>query len=129
MMADDNEIVLTHHGKKVRQIASLTKLMTAFTVVNLCNTYGVKVRDYKIKIEEEAAFMEGTSANLRKGDELKIIDLLYGLLLPSGNDAGVALAQYFGKFFSYNLKRNPLKTIKGEEGVENFMKEKKYYDN
>ena len=30
-----------------------------------------------------------------------MIDLLYGLLLPSGNDAGVALAQYFGKYLSY----------------------------
>ena len=45
--------------------------------------------------------MEGTSANLRNGDKLLIIDLLYGLLLPSGNDAALALAQYFGKFLSF----------------------------
>ena len=47
--------------------------------------------------------MEGTTANLRPGDELFVIDLLYGLMLPSGNDAAVALAQYFGKFLSYTF--------------------------
>jgi len=47
--------------------------------------------------------MEGTSANLHNEDELLIIDLLYGLLLPSGNDAGFALAQYFGKFLSFKF--------------------------
>ena len=50
--------------------------------------------------------MNGTSANLKLGEELFIIDLLYGLLLPSGNDAGVALAQYFGKFLSFKLTKD-----------------------
>lgn len=77
--------------------------MTAFTVINICNTFGLKVRDISIVIQKEASDMEGTSANLRSGDELLIIDLLYGLLLPSGNDAGIALAQYFGKFLSYTF--------------------------
>ena len=47
--------------------------------------------------------LEGTTANLRQDDELLVIDLLYGLMLPSGNDAALALAQYFGKFLSYTL--------------------------
>lgn len=46
--------------------------------------------------------MEGTSANLRNGEELLVIDLLYGLMLPSGNDAGIALSQYFGKYLSFH---------------------------
>ena len=45
--------------------------------------------------------IDGTSANLRNGDKLLVIDLLYGLLLPSGNDAAFALAQYCGKFLSF----------------------------
>ena len=56
--------------------------------------------------------MEGTSANFIAGDEVRIIDLLYGLLLPSGNDAAVALAQFFGKFLSHNIKDNSLITLK-----------------
>jgi len=52
--------------------------------------------------------MEGTSANLKSGEELLVIDLLYGLMLPSGNDAGVALAQHFGKFLSWKLTKGEL---------------------
>lgn len=44
-----------------------------------------------------AANIRGTTANLRKGDYLTIEQLLYGLMLPSGNDAAFALAKYFGK--------------------------------
>jgi D-alanyl-D-alanine carboxypeptidase (penicillin-binding protein 5/6) len=40
--------------------------------------------------------MNGTSANLREGDQLTVAELFYGLLLPSGNDAAYALAEYFG---------------------------------
>lgn len=40
--------------------------------------------------------MSGTSANLKNGDTLRIIDLLHGLMLPSGNDSGHVLAEYFG---------------------------------
>lgn len=36
---------------------------------------------------------------LREGDQLKLNDLFYGLLLPSGNDSAVALATYFGYSF------------------------------
>ena len=50
--------------------------------------------------------MEGTSANLKTDEQFYIYDLLYGLLLPSGNDAGVALAQHFGKFLSFKLTKD-----------------------
>lgn len=75
--------------------------MTAFTVINICNTYGLKIRETAVTVEREASLMEGTSAHLRNGDKFYVIDLLYGLLLPSGNDAALALAQYFGKFLSF----------------------------
>lgn len=103
LLADNNEVLLSENCHQPRQIASLTKIMTAFTVINICNTHGLKIRDVPIVIHSEAAMMEGTTANLRPGDELFVIDLLYGLMLPSGNDAAVALAQYFGKFLSYTF--------------------------
>ena len=114
MFGSENEILLSHNQDQPRQMASLTKLMTAFTVINICNTCGIKVRDHNVIIQQEASFMEGTSANLATGDSLSILDLLYGLLLPSGNDAGTALAQYFGKFLSYNTKSNSLLILKAE---------------
>ena len=87
--------------------------MTAFTVMNICSRYGIHVKHNIIPIHHEAAMMEGTSANLMYGDELSIEDLLYGLLLPSGNDAAIALAQHFGKYLSFNTKSNSLALIKG----------------
>ena len=80
--------------------------MTAYTVVNICNTYGIKMKEQKIAIHQQASWMNGTSADLRTDEEFYIMDLLYGLLLPSGNDAGVALAQYFGKFLSFKLTKD-----------------------
>ncbi len=40
--------------------------------------------------------MEGTSANLKQSDMISLNDLLYGMMLPSGNDAAESLAEYFG---------------------------------
>lgn len=51
----------------------------------------------EITISPIASDIRGTSANLETGDVLTIDQLLYGLMLPSGNDAAFALAQYFGK--------------------------------
>jgi D-alanyl-D-alanine carboxypeptidase (penicillin-binding protein 5/6) len=39
----------------------------------------------------------GTTANLRAGDKLSILDMLYGMMLPSGNDAAYAIADFFGE--------------------------------
>jgi D-alanyl-D-alanine carboxypeptidase len=50
--------------------------------------------------------MNGTSAGLKVDEDILIIDLLYALLLPSGNDAGIAIAQYFGKFLSYKYAQD-----------------------
>ena len=71
--------------------------------------------------------MEGTSAGLKQGEEILIIDLLYGLLLPSGNDAAIALAQYFGKFISFKLARDN-NTMMSKTSVDKFNVHKKFYD-
>ena len=42
--------------------------------------------------------MGGTSAKLRTGDVLSVWDLLHGLMLPSGNDAAITLAEHFGQY-------------------------------
>jgi serine-type D-Ala-D-Ala carboxypeptidase (penicillin-binding protein 5/6) len=46
-------------------------------------------------VSKKAAEMGGTSANLLEHQRLSIIDLLYALMLPSGNDAAVTLAENF----------------------------------
>lgn len=72
--------------------------------------------------------MEGTTANLRSGEEILIIDLLYGLLLPSGNDAGIALAQYFGKFISFKFTHDNSSNEKTACNLDKFNEFKRFYD-
>ena len=69
-------------------MASLTKIMTCFTVCKCIDKFKINP-NREVKVTKTAAKCSGTSAALRLGDVLKIIDLLYALMLPSGNDAAV----------------------------------------
>ena len=71
-------------------IASTTKIMTALLVCEQCNVLD------RMRIPIEAVGIEGSSMYLREGEVLTIQELLYGLMLASGNDAAVALAIYCG---------------------------------
>lgn len=71
-------------------IASTTKIMTAILVCEHCNVLD------RMKIPKEAVGIEGSSMYLQEGEVLSLQELLYGLMLRSGNDAAVALAIYCG---------------------------------
>ena len=71
-------------------IASTTKIMTALIVCEQCNVLD------RMRIPEEAVGIEGSSMYLQEGEVLTLQELLYGLMLQSGNDAAVALAIYCG---------------------------------
>ena len=51
-----------------------------------------------ITISKRASSEVGTTAYLQEGDVLSVWDLLHALMLPSGNDAAIALAEYFGDY-------------------------------
>lgn len=69
-------------------IASTTKIMTALIVCEQCNVLD------RVRIPKEAVGIEGSSMYLQAGEVLTVQDLLYGMMLHSGNDAAVALAIY-----------------------------------
>ncbi len=71
-------------------IASTTKIMTALIICEQCNVLD------RMRIPKEAVGIEGSSMYLKEGEILTIQELLYGLMLHSGNDAAVALAIYCG---------------------------------
>lgn len=71
-------------------IASTTKIMTALVVCRQCN-----VSD-RVRVMPEAVGIEGSSMYLQAGEILTVRELLYGMMLHSGNDAAVALAIYCG---------------------------------
>lgn len=81
--------------KERREVASITKIMTFYVVLQLQERFKKK-DETLVEVSDEAASIHGTSADLLAGDTLTIWQLCYGLMLPSGNDAGFALAEYFG---------------------------------
>lgn len=73
-----------------RKMASTTKIMTAIVVLETANL------DDIVTVSSKAAGTGGSRLGLHKDDKISIQDLLYGLLLCSGNDAAVALAEQVG---------------------------------
>lgn len=71
-------------------MASTTKIATALTVLNNANL------DDVVTVDKRAVGVEGSSLYLREGEKLTVKELLYGLMLRSGNDAAVALALHVG---------------------------------
>ena len=83
--------------REIREVASLTKVMTLFTSINLIKKFHKDPYSTMVPISEYAASMTGTSALLETGDKLLLNDLLHGMMLPSGNDAALAISEYFGE--------------------------------
>lgn len=79
-------IMYEKNGNKQTPMASTTKIMTAIVVLENTN-----LKD-TVTITSKAAGTGGSRLGLKKNDKITVNDLLYGLLLRSGNDAAVALA-------------------------------------
>lgn len=82
-------------GDEPRDPASTTKIMTAFVVLGMVQSKP-ELLDESITFSTAADETTGSTAGIRAGETLTAGELLYGLLLPSGNDASVALAEHFG---------------------------------
>ena len=73
-----------------RPMASTTKIMTSIIVLEKANLSDV------VEVSKKAAGTGGSRLGLKTGDKVTVLNLLYGLLLVSGNDAAVALAEHVG---------------------------------
>lgn len=81
------ETVLTENNSSAKlPMASTTKILTAIIIIEDCNIEDAVV------VPDEAVGIEGSSIYLKKQEQISIKDLLYGLMLRSGNDSAVALA-------------------------------------
>jgi D-alanyl-D-alanine carboxypeptidase (penicillin-binding protein 5/6) len=76
------------------EMASTTKMMTAYIVCQLAKDDS-KVLAETIIFSETADKTSGSTAGVRAGEKVTVGELLYGLMLPSGNDAATAFAEYF----------------------------------
>lgn len=84
------KILYEKNGNKQTPMASTTKIMTAIVILENANLSD------EVTIDSKAAGIGGSRLGLKKNDKITVNDLLYGLMLRSGNDAAVALATHVG---------------------------------
>lgn len=86
MDGDTGAVLYEDEAHRQSLIASTTKILTAVVVLEHCDV------EERFVIPAEASGIEGSSLYLKAGESLTLRELLYGLLLHSGNDAAIALA-------------------------------------
>ena len=89
---DSKTVIYGKDENKQTAMASTTKIMTAIVVLENC-----KDLNEVVTISAKAAGTGGSTLGIKAGDKITVENLLYGLLLRSGNDTAVALAEHFGK--------------------------------
>ena len=85
-------------AETVVDVASTTKIMTAYVILHLVNQ-DPAILDEPVAMSERASRTSGSSCDLKQGERLPVREMLYAMLLPSGNDAAAALAEHFGRRF------------------------------
>ena len=88
MHAQTGQLLFSKNCDEKLLIASTTKIMTALVVIENCSL------EEKVDIIPEYTGVEGSSMYLAAGESYTVEQLLYGLMLSSGNDAALALAQH-----------------------------------
>ena len=88
IIAGTNQVIFEKNAYEPMSMASTTKIMTA--IVALENSSP----DDLVTTSANAAGVEGSSIYLEKGDKIRMEDLLYGLMLNSGNDAAIAVSEH-----------------------------------
>jgi serine-type D-Ala-D-Ala carboxypeptidase (penicillin-binding protein 5/6) len=93
------EVLFEFEGDSPRDPASTTKIMTALLVIEYAAGHP-EVLDETIVFSQRADSTNGSTSDVYTGERISVKELLYGLMLPSGNDASVAFAEHFGDRFA-----------------------------
>ncbi len=88
MEVNSGRVLYSHNEKDKKYMASTTKILTAITIIENCNLSDI------VTVTKETVGVEGSSIYLVEGEKLCVKDLLYGLMLRSGNDCAETLAVY-----------------------------------
>lgn len=91
MDADSGTVLYEENANAQMEIASTTKILTAITAIRCGDVFS------EVTIPSQAVGVEGSSIYLRVGEKWRLLDLLYGLMLRSGNDAAEAIALSVGR--------------------------------
>jgi len=115
MEVGSNRILYEQNAYSKKFMASTTKILTAITVLENTNITDM------VTITKPAVDIEGSSIYLQVGEKISVIDLLYGLMLRSGNDAAVALAMHTSDSVENFAKLMNAVAIKAGANSSNFV--------
>jgi D-alanyl-D-alanine carboxypeptidase (penicillin-binding protein 5/6) len=87
---ENGRVLYEKNSTSKRQMASTVKMMTAILAIEKGNL------DDWVEVSKRAAYVGGSQAYLNEGEKMKLGDMLYALMLPSGNDAAIAIAEHIG---------------------------------
>lgn len=87
---ESGRVLYDKNGDKVLAMASTTKIITAIVAIENCNLNDLVV------VSKTAAAIGGSTVGLKPGEEITMEELLYGLMLRSGNDSAIAIAEHIG---------------------------------
>jgi D-alanyl-D-alanine carboxypeptidase (penicillin-binding protein 5/6) len=88
MEASTGQVLFSHNADLPLPPASLTKIMTAILVLERCGL------EEQVRASKRATRAKASSMHLQEGEQVRVRDLLYALMLRSANDAAVALAEH-----------------------------------
>ena len=91
--AQTNKVIVEYEADERNPPASLTKIMTTYLVEQMIQR-GVVERGEKVPVSIKAWKAEGSKMFIREGTEVDLMDLLRGVVIQSGNDASIALAEF-----------------------------------
>jgi D-alanyl-D-alanine carboxypeptidase (penicillin-binding protein 5/6) len=87
---DSGRVLYDKNGDKVLPMASTTKIITAIVAIEKGNLSDVVV------VSKTASSIGGSTVGLKAGEKITMEELLYGLMLRSGNDSAIAIAEHIG---------------------------------
>lgn len=85
-----NRVLYSQNSSQKLPMASTTKIMTALLAIESGRL------NETVTVSRKASIQEGSSVYLKEGEHIKLLDLLYAIMLRSGNDAAVAVAEHLG---------------------------------
>ena len=91
--AQTNKVIVEYEADERNPPASLTKIMTTYLVEQMIQR-GVFERSEQVPVSIKAWKAEGSKMFIREGTEVDLMDLLRGVVIQSGNDASIALAEF-----------------------------------
>ncbi len=106
MDVDSGRVLYKKNPNEKRLIASITKIMTATIAIENSNV------NKKITVGEEVLKMYGTNTYIEPGEKISIKDLIYGLILRSGNDSAIAISYNVGNGKFVDMMNEKAKELK-----------------